>query len=245
MNIVYEPRGRAKEYSDLACNLYMGCSHGCKYCFAPACMRKTSAVWHSNIYPRKNALLSLEKDAALLNKRNDQRAVLFCFLSDPYQPLEKKEKLTHQALKIMRQYQIKSKILTKGCCELIEADLPLMKEAGTEFGITICFTDDSSRQNWEPEAAPISDRFEILKKAHAAGIYTWVSLEPVIDPQQALEVIRQGAPYVDKWKIGKLNHMKDEESKVDWLTFREEAESLLTSLNADYYIKDDLRKIKA
>lgn len=41
MKIIYEPKGAAKEYSELAVNLYLGCNHGCKYCFAPRCMFKT------------------------------------------------------------------------------------------------------------------------------------------------------------------------------------------------------------
>ena len=39
MNAIYEPRGAAAEYAPLACNLYRGCGHGCKYCYAPACLR--------------------------------------------------------------------------------------------------------------------------------------------------------------------------------------------------------------
>ena len=35
MSIIYEPSGMAKEYSPYACNLYIGCSHRCKYCYAP------------------------------------------------------------------------------------------------------------------------------------------------------------------------------------------------------------------
>ena len=34
MNVIYEPKGRAREYSELACNLYRGCTHGCRYCYA-------------------------------------------------------------------------------------------------------------------------------------------------------------------------------------------------------------------
>lgn len=46
MNVVYEPRGRAREYSELAYNLYRGCTHGCRYCYAPACMRACLHATH-------------------------------------------------------------------------------------------------------------------------------------------------------------------------------------------------------
>ena len=35
MNAIYEPKGAAREYAELACNLYTGCNHGCLYCYAP------------------------------------------------------------------------------------------------------------------------------------------------------------------------------------------------------------------
>ena len=241
MNVVYEPKGRALEYSELACNLYMGCPHGCTYCFAPACMRKTASQWHSEITPRKNVISLFEKDARKMWKR-DHRKILFSFLSDPYQPLEREARLTRQALEIVNRYGLKSQVLTKGVAELVADDFPLMKSAGTELGITLCFTDDKLRQLWEPEAASVADRMSIVREARKMGIYTWISLEPVLDPQQALEVIDTLHPYVDFWKVGKLNHMKEVEATIDWRRFRQDAEALLQELGADYYIKEDLRR---
>ncbi|MDP3030136.1 MAG: hypothetical protein Q8O04_11730, partial [Deltaproteobacteria bacterium] len=84
-------------------------------------------------------------------------------------------------------------------------------------------------------------RLAILKAAHKAGIFTWVSLEPVIDPVQALDVIRKAHKYVRFWKVGKLNHMKIVEQTVDWGKFLYDAEKLLTKFGAKYYIKNDLR----
>lgn len=44
MKPIYEPKTRAKEYCDLAINIYQGCSHGCTYCYA----RKMFERYHPN-----------------------------------------------------------------------------------------------------------------------------------------------------------------------------------------------------
>jgi len=239
MNVVYESKGRAREYSELACNLYLGCTHGCRYCYAPACMRTTGEKWHVKAEPRKDILRLLEKDARRL--QGDPRTILFCFLSDPYQPLERTERLTRQALEIIAKHRLNKQVLTKGCADLILEDMELMKTARTQLGITLCFADDVERREWEPNASTVDDRLTVLKSAHKEGIFTWVSLEPVIDPDQALVVIHVAHPYVNFWKVGKLNHMKEYEQTVDWGKFLFDAEALLTKLGTKYYIKNDLR----
>lgn len=241
MNVIYQPKGRALEYSELACNLYLGCSHGCKYCYAPACMRTTHDKWKNNIVPRKNVISLFARDAAKMFDNQDTRPILFSFLSDPYQRLEEQHHLTREALQIVYHHKLKSKILTKGMVDLIDADLQLMRLAGTELGVTLCFTDDVQRQEWEPHASSVDERIAIIKKAHSMEIKTWVSLEPVIDPEQALDVIRQLYPWVNLWKIGKLNHFKEIEEKVDWRKFRIQAEEFLIASNANYYFKESLK----
>jgi hypothetical protein len=59
MKIIYEPRGAAREYSPLAANLYRGCIHGCKYCYAPACLRLPAdrrAEFHRKAWPGGGAV---------------------------------------------------------------------------------------------------------------------------------------------------------------------------------------------
>ena len=93
-----------------------------------------------------------------------------------------------------------------------------------------------------PMASTVLSRLNILRKAHEMGIYTWVSMEPVIIPDEALEVIRQAHDYVDFWKVGKLNHNKEVERSIDWPQFRDDTTALLDSFGSKYYIKEDLRK---
>ena len=246
MNVIYEPKGRAREYAPLACNLYMGCTHGCKYCYAPSCMRKKPEEWHNAARARGEDVLALfEKDCAKLAKEradDASRRVLFCFLSDPYQPLESELHLTRRGIEVAARHGIKVDILTKGDGALIEQDLPLMLESQTHLGITLSFINDVSRREWEPMASTVQSRLNILRKAHEMGIYTWVSMEPVIIPDEALEVIRQAHSSVDFWKVGKLNHNKEVERSIDWPKFRDNAIALLESFGSEYYIKEDLRQ---
>jgi DNA repair photolyase len=60
--VIYEPSGRAKEYGDLALNIYTGCSFGCTYCFAPAVLKKDRETFHKDIKARENLLEKVEKD---------------------------------------------------------------------------------------------------------------------------------------------------------------------------------------
>ena len=62
MPVIYEPRGKAREYSELACNLYTGCIHKCKYCYCPAIMRKSLDEWSNNPHARTRILKQLENE---------------------------------------------------------------------------------------------------------------------------------------------------------------------------------------
>ena len=207
-------------------------------------MHKKPEAWHETARARSENVLKLfERDCARLAKEradDETRRVLFCFLSDPYQPLESELHLTRLGISVAARYGIKVNILTKGDGNLIEQDLPLMLESQTHLGITLSFINDASRREWEPMASTVQSRLRILKKAHEMGIYTWVSMEPVIIPAEALAVIRKAHDYVDFWKVGKLNHNREVEQSVDWPKFRADVVALLESYESKYYIKEDL-----
>ena len=73
------------------------------------------------------------------------------------------------------------------------------------------------------------------------GIYTWVSMEPVIYPDEAIEFFRyvQNARIVDLWKVGKLNY-HPHSKEVDWAKFREDFKQVADRMGANYIIKKDL-----
>jgi DNA repair photolyase len=233
MPVIYEPNGAALEYSPLALNLYHGCKFACLYCYAPAIAREPRADWSLNPHPKANILQRIEADAKKL--AGDPRQILLCFTSDPYQTIEAAE-LTRSALLILEHYNLTATVLTKGG-NRAESDFDILKRNNWTFGTSISWSDDKHRIQWEPYAAPVTSRVEAIVEARRQGIKTWVSLEPVIDPDQALKVINRLSAWVDFWKIGKLNHQT---VAVDWWLFYDRATTLLQQLGADYYIKKDL-----
>ena len=93
-------------------------------------------------------------------------------------------------------------------------------------------------RKWEPNAATVKGRVNAIQIAKDRGIKTWVSVEPVIDPVNALLVMGALKPFVDLWKVGKINYHKEIEDGIDWSRFLEDVKVELKDCN--YYIKNDL-----
>jgi DNA repair photolyase len=234
--IIYEPRGRAREYAALAANLYRGCSHGCLYCYAPACLHLPAVKFHDDVTARIGVLEQLKKEVS--RYRGNPDPILLCFTCDPYQPIEGKQKLTRAAIELFAANDVKFSILTKGGT-LAVRDFDVMTDSRCEFGTTLLFIEEKSRVEWEPGASSIEDRIQSIREAHERGIHTYVSLEPVIDPKQALVLIEEIHPIVDFWKVGKLNHHPLAKA-IDWTDFLKKATAKLNDVGARYYLKKDL-----
>jgi DNA repair photolyase len=239
MQALYEPQGKAREYAPLAVNLYRGCTHGCVYCYAPACLHVPPGEFRAAGVPRPGILDALEKDIRRLGARPGAGPVLLCFSCDPYQPAEEIYGDTRAALGILGSAGIPIRVLTKNPALALRLDLDRLMEYAVDFGVSCVFYSDSRRREFEPGASPIPERLAALRAAKAAGLSTWISLEPVILPGEALAVIRETAEYTDLYRIGPLNHRKLP-APADWPAFLGAALELLTDLGARYYIKDDL-----
>ena len=237
MRAIYEPRGAAAEYAELACNLYRGCGHGCRYCYAPACLRMTAAEF-ARPAPRRGIIEALLFDAATM--AGDERDVLLCFTCDPYQPLDATEELTRQAMSILAANNLRPRVLTKNPMAAIRRDADLLAEAGAVLGTTLAWTAADDCRRWEPHAPPPAERAEAIRLARDCGLRTWLSVEPVIDADQAIEVIRTLGREVDEVKVGKLNHNRAVEERTDWTTFCRRAVATLAKGPAAWYIKNDL-----
>jgi len=235
--IIYEAKGRAREYRELACNLYRGCDHRCVYCYAPGAIHSPREAF-GKPEPRPGIIAKLEAECRTYAESGDQRQVLFSFTSDPYQRLDIREQLTRQALQLCRHYNVPFSVLTKGGSRAIrDADLFTPQDA---FASTLTFLDKGNSSEWEPGAAAPEDRIDTLRYFHQRGIPTWVSLEPVIDPDITMQIVRETHTFVDEYKVGTLNY-HERARQTDWPLFAWQVRDLLESLGCRYYLKEDLR----
>jgi len=243
MSVIYEPKGRAKEYSYLACNLFTGCVHGCRYCYVPETLHISANEFQSKVKPRRNILEQMRKEAPKFAGTN--KRVLLCFTCDPYQPKDIEVGITRQAISILRDYNIPFQILTKGGTRAIhDFDLYGKHDA---FATTLTFLNKYETIKWvgsdgrvfaiEPNSASPANRIMAIRIAKMRGITTWVSIEPVLNAKESLAVIERTHDFVDLYKIGKLNHY---ENDIDWRLFGIEAINLCEKYSVPYYIKNDL-----
>lgn len=239
MKAIYEPKGKAKEYSDLAINIYKGCNHGCSYCYAPDIWRKMGLSredFYNHPTVRFGIVEAVEKEAP----KYKGREVHLCFSCDPYQLIDEKLQVTRRVIKILKDNDITVRILTKGGFRSMR-DFDLLESNKDWFGVTMTFIDPKKSSIWEPDASSPAERYASLVGAKLKGLQTWMSLEPVIDPAETLKIIEMTHIAVDVFKIGKWNH--DARAKeIDWPRFVTQAVTLLDKLGKKYYIKEDLRK---
>lgn len=227
MKPIYKPKGLAGEYCALAVNIYTGCNHGCTYCYA----RKSAERFGKDFdhVESRPGIVDAVRDQFRREKIKDQE-IFLCFTCDPY-PRDVDTTATREVIQAIKESGNHVRILTKGASRAMR-DFDLL-DLNDWFGGTF----SSANPEKEPFAAVQPDRLATLYEAHMAGINTWVSCEPVFDPEGIFSLIKKGF-YIDHFKIGKLNHQK---SEINWKEFGLQAESLCKQFGRKYTIKADLR----
>jgi DNA repair photolyase len=234
---IYRPKARAREYGDLAINIYTGCNHGCAYCYARAMAErytpKGCVCAFGSPEPRRDIVESVRRQ--LKRERITGKLIHLCFSCDPY-PADIDTDATRETIRLIKESGNNVQILTKGG-RRAHRDFDLLG-GGDWFGVT--HTNDKwFRPYWrEPNAATASERLTTLEMAKKQGIATWVSLEPVFDPETVYSLIKT-ADYIDVFKIGKLNYAP---SDIDWAQFGAKCVELCENHGRACYIKNDLWK---
>lgn len=202
---IYQPTGKAGEYSSWACNFFTGCSNDCQYCY---CKRGVmSHVWSS--VPRLKKCFKDESHAHKIFVTELERnldalrtsGLFFSFTTDPMLP--ETRTLTMLAVKECINRQVPVQILTKCAGFIGDCQLETLKDCHKQYiaiGFTLTCCDEL-----EPNAASNSDRIKEMNQLHNLGYRTFASLEPVIEAPKTVAAISIISGWCDLIKVGLLS----------------------------------------
>lgn len=153
-------------------NPYVGCTHGCKYCYASFMKRFTG---HTEPW---GTFLDIKHWPTIKNpkKYKDQRVVIGS-VTDGYLPQEKQVRNTRRILEQLKNSGAEILICTKS--DLVLRDIDLLKEMGKVTVSWSINTLDEKFQADMDQAASISHRLEAMKQVYEAGIRTVCFISPV------------------------------------------------------------------
>jgi DNA repair photolyase len=214
---IYNPSGKAGEYSYWACNFYVGCSNGCIYCYCKkgilaGVMGQDNPQLKKCFRDEAHALEIFEKELKANLPDLQKHGLFFSFTTDPM--LHETMKLTGIAVGKCLRNNIPVKILTKCAdwCDYIISQPFLEKEKNLiAFGFTLTGHDEL-----EPNASINAERIEAMRKLHGAGFKTWASIEPVIDFESSERMIDDAETGgCDLFKIGLMSGTKYDKKDVE------------------------------
>jgi len=182
-------------------NPYVGCQHGCTYCYARFMKRFTGhkEPWGEFVDVKINAPDLLQRE---IEKMPPGR-VWVSGVCDPYQPLEKTYELTRKCLEILLRHGLPITVQTKS--SLVLRDVNLLKGTDkTDVGLSVTTGDEGVRQLFEPSAPSIKERIKALEELHIAGIRTFAMIAPMLPKAEELATTLRGK--VDYVLIDRMNY---------------------------------------
>ena len=239
---IYEPTGKAAEYSPWACNFFTGCSNDCDYCY---CKRGVmSHVWDNK--PHLKKCFNSEQHAFAvfckeLDKCEDiisEVGLLFSFTTDPLLP--ETRDLTFMAMEEAISRGINVKVLTKradwveefmhrtAICNILYGQ----RKDGIAFGFTLTGFDER-----EPGASTTAERIRAMVTLHTLGYKTFASIEPIIDPVASLNIIKATKEVCDLYKVGTMSGRKIDYKWVDMRRLFDELVAMSRE-GKNIYLKD-------
>ncbi len=184
-------------------NPYIGCQHACIYCYADFMKRFTGhkgEEWGSFVDIKVNAPETITSKSV-----KKDSVILIGSVTDPYQPLEAKYKVTRGCLERLLEFQPKLEILTKS--PLVLRDLDLLKQfKNLRVGISVGILDANISRKLEPYASSPRRRLETLKKLHEEGIRTYLFVSPIFPEITDFErLVNLSKNYADEVLFENLN----------------------------------------
>jgi DNA repair photolyase len=169
---------------DASLNPYRGCEHGCIYCYARPFHEylgfSAGLDFESKIMVKEDAPELLGKE--LSSPKRQPQVIFMSGVTDCYQPVERKLKLTRRCLEVLAEFRNPVFIVTKN--HLVTRDIDLLAELARHHAVSVWLSistlDSGLRKIMEPRTSPPAARLAALRELSAAGIPVGVNVAPMI-----------------------------------------------------------------
>ncbi len=218
--------------SDYVINPYVGCPHGCRYCYACFMKRFTnhSEAWGSFIDIKRC-------DKPISKKKLQGKSVFLSSVTDCYNPFEEKYENTRKILEQLISINCELNISTKS--HLILRDIDLLKQCNNlKVSVSVNTLDEQFKNDMD-HASSIMKRLETLETLHQNGIYTVLFMSPIFPGiTDYKEIIVKTQRYVDEYWFENLNLRGS--YKQDILGYIKSAYPQLVELYDEIYVKGNM-----
>jgi DNA repair photolyase len=169
---------------DRSINPYRGCEHGCIYCYARpshAYMGLSPGLdFETELFVKEGAAQLLERELSAPNY--SPRTIAIGANTDPYQPIEKRFRITRGLLEVASRADHPIGIVTKSSLVARDIDLlaPMARKGLVKVAISVTTLDPALARAMEPRAASPERRLATIERLSAAGIPVAVLVAPII-----------------------------------------------------------------
>ncbi len=165
-------------------NPYKGCEHGCIYCYA----RPTHSYldlspgldFETRIFYKTGVVERLRE--ALDRPGYECSTLAMGTNTDPYQPGERRLRITRRILETLLEYRHPVSIVTKGAAVLRDLDVlqPLAEQGLAAVMVSVTTLDNALKTKLEPRTASPGARLRAVRTLHEAGVPVGVMAAPMI-----------------------------------------------------------------
>src|SRR5947199_4155102 len=165
-------------------NPYRGCEHGCIYCYARPTHEylgfSAGLDFESKIMVKTNApdLLRTELESSSWRPQT----LVMSGVTDPYQPIERKLRITRGCLEVLAKFRNPVAIITKNLLVTRDIDLlcELAKHNAVAVNLSVTSLEPNLQRLLEPRTSSPQARLDVIRQLRSAGIPTGVMVAPVI-----------------------------------------------------------------